>query len=205
MQVSVSEITRAVQIPLQVRLRQAFECVESIDFRASTYCPQNTGNKGRRASTVATEFENVAPQSGPAIFQDQEDVSELLWRNDCSAARGVVQSLLEKLVLAHSILVEPAELKSPSTHVAGAQVAPMMDPNWVTAWIKDAVQTQNTAPGPLAICHRMTGQYGCGQRPPRCRVSSSAMCATIGPSCRMRSSAKRVDGPAIEIAPRGSA
>ena len=48
-------------------------------------------------------------------------------------------------------------------------------------------------------------QYGCGQRPPTLRVSSSAVCATIGPSCRIRSSGSRDDGPASEIAPSGSA
>ena len=49
------------------------------------------------------------------------------------------------------------------------------------------------------------GQYGCGQRPPSRFVSSSAVCATSGPSCLMRTSGRRDDGPASEIAPSGSA
>ena len=48
-------------------------------------------------------------------------------------------------------------------------------------------------------------QYGWGQRPPTLRVSSSAVCETTGPSCRIRSSGRREDGPASEIAPSGSA
>ena len=51
----------------------------------------------------------------------------------------------------------------------------------------------------------IAAQYGCGQRPPTLRVSSSAVCATTGPSCRIRSSGSREDGPASEIAPSGSA
>ncbi len=39
----------------------------------------------------------------------------------------------------YSLLVEPAELESPSTHVAGAQVTPMMNANRVTAWVKHDV------------------------------------------------------------------
>ena len=56
-----------------------------------------------------------------------------------------------------------------------------------------------------ATAGRRAAQYGCGQRPPTLRVSSSAVCATTGPSCRMRSSGRRDDGPASEIAPSGSA
>src|SRR5256714_15513115 len=57
-------------------------------------------------------------------------------RHDRSAACGVAQSPSEKRVLLHSFLVEPAELESPSAQIAGAQVAPMMDANRVTARIK---------------------------------------------------------------------
>ncbi len=45
----------------------------------------------------------------------------------------------------------------------------------------------------------------CGQRPPSRCVRSSAMCATSGPSCLIRSSGRRVTGPASEIAPSTSA
>src|SRR6266699_5445426 len=48
-------------------------------------------------------------------------------------------------------------------------------------------------------------QYGCGHLPPNFCVSSSAVCATIGPNWRMRSSERRDEGPASEIAPSGSA
>lgn len=56
-------------------------------------------------------------------------------------------------------------------------------------------------------CHgrNAVAQYGCGQRPPTLRVSSSAVCATTGPNCRIRSSGSREDGPASEIAASGSA
>src|SRR5258706_7346950 len=135
-QVSIIEIARAVQVALGVRLRQALEGVESIDLRAPTQCPQNAGNEGRRATTVAAEFENVAAQGRPPVFHDQKDVSELLRRHDRSAARGVAQSLSVKRVLPHSLLVDLAELEAPSAPVAGTQVAPMMDANRITAWIK---------------------------------------------------------------------
>ncbi len=48
-------------------------------------------------------------------------------------------------------------------------------------------------------------QCGCGQRPPSFFVNSSAVCATTWPSCLIRSSGSRDDGPASEMAPSGSA
>ena len=45
----------------------------------------------------------------------------------------------------------------------------------------------------------------CGHLPPSRCVNSSAVCATSGPSCLMRSSGRRDDGPASEIAPSVSA
>ena len=48
-------------------------------------------------------------------------------------------------------------------------------------------------------------QKGCGHLPPSLLVNSSAVCATTGPSCLMRSSLSRDTGPAIDMAPSTSA
>ena len=65
---------------------------------------------------------------------------------------------------------------------------------------RDGRSSDGTLPGLNDV-----GQQGCGQRPPSWRVSSSAVWATSGPSVLIRSSGKRDDGPASEIAPSVSA
>ena len=73
-------------------------------------------------------------------------------------------------------------------------------PDLAAARSRDGRSSDGTLPG-----LNRARQQGCGQRPPSCRVSSSAVWATSGPSVRIRSSGKRDDGPASEIAPSVSA